>query len=85
MKSWYAINFFAPLTTKTTLNIDYGKFENSSISNYIASNSLNIYLRNYDGIGALAFIKRLFSKISYNIFNLLVSESQKYQIGESVF
>lgn len=48
IKSWYAINFFAPLTIKTVFNMDYGKFENSSISNFVASNAMSMYLRNYN-------------------------------------
>ena len=46
-KSWYAINYYAPLTIRTQIDINYSLLENSSVANYLANYFYSIFVKNF--------------------------------------
>ncbi|EAR87757.2 transmembrane protein, putative (macronuclear) [Tetrahymena thermophila SB210] len=84
VKSWYAINFYAPLSIQTTIDVDYDLLENSSIANFLTLRSYRLYINNFEGKTFLSQIKQKIGKYSYAFFNILSSQPKQYQFDHTV-
>ncbi|KAL4476077.1 hypothetical protein ABPG74_009810 [Tetrahymena malaccensis] len=84
VKSWYAINFYAPLSVQTTIDVDYDLLENSSIANFLTLRSYRLYINNFEGKTFLSQIKQKIGKYSYTFFNILSSQPKQYQFDHTV-
>ncbi|KAL4499770.1 hypothetical protein ABPG72_017310 [Tetrahymena utriculariae] len=84
VKSWYAINFYAPLSIQTTIDVDYDLLENSSIANFLTLRSYRLYINNFEGKTFLSQIKQKIGKYCYTFFNILSSQPKQYQFDHTV-
>ncbi|EAR94969.2 transmembrane protein, putative (macronuclear) [Tetrahymena thermophila SB210] len=84
VKSWYAINYYSPLTTQTNIEIHFSHFENSSVANFISNYFYQLFINSYDSKQLKERFKVKLSKLCYNIFQIFNLEPQKYKFDHSV-
>lgn len=58
IKSWYAINFSAPLSVVTFMEVDYDKIENTSFANFFTLRSFKMYIANFEAKTFKSSIKK---------------------------
>ncbi|KAL4489828.1 hypothetical protein ABPG72_022468 [Tetrahymena utriculariae] len=84
IKSWYAINYYSPLTTSTNIEINFSQFENSSVANFISNYCYQLFINGYDNNALKEKFKAKLSKTCYNIFQIFNSEPQKFRFDHSI-
>ncbi|KAL4441157.1 hypothetical protein ABPG74_002107 [Tetrahymena malaccensis] len=84
IKSWYAINYYSPLTISTNIEINFSQFENSSVANFVSNYFYQIFIIGYDNKKLKLKFKAKLSKMCYNIFQIFNSEPQKYKFDHSI-
>ncbi|KAL4476074.1 hypothetical protein ABPG74_009807 [Tetrahymena malaccensis] len=84
VKSWYVINYYAPLSCNTQIEVDFELIENTSIGNYLTLNSYKMIVQNYREKTFSSFIKYFIGQIGYFIFSIFQTQPIQFRFDHSV-
>ena len=73
MKSWYAINYYAPLSCSTTISVDFELLENTSLGNYLSLRAYKSIVRGYCASGILANLQYFTGLIRFAVFGIFAT------------
>ncbi|EAR87754.2 transmembrane protein, putative (macronuclear) [Tetrahymena thermophila SB210] len=84
VKSWYVINYYAPLSYNTQIEVDFELIENTSIGNYLTLNSYKMIVQNYREKSFSSYIKYFIGQIGYFIFSIFQTQPMQFRFDHSV-